>query len=88
MHTYTHINISEGPDGIARPTCGRAKEGPTVVAAGYRPLRRGGGARGIPIGGVGTVYCFGEFSMKNITDFFFAVGPFKLIANESLAHCR
>ena len=33
MHTYTRINISEGPDGIARPTCGRAKEGPTVVAA-------------------------------------------------------
>jgi len=33
MHTYTHINISEGPDRIAQPKCGRAKEGPTVVAA-------------------------------------------------------
>ena len=33
MHAYKHINISEVLDGIARPTCGRAKEGPTVVAA-------------------------------------------------------
>ena len=29
MHIYahTHIHISEGPDGFARPTCGRAKGG-------------------------------------------------------------